>query len=229
MSPIDTTQPILSKHRIEALTDGIFAVAMTLLVMDLHLPDHADVTSQGALVAAVTHLFPKFVSWLISFLILASFWISNHRMFSYVRHVDTALLWITMLTLASASLLPFAAALLQHVGFFSQIIYSCDLILMAMGSLWSARYIYRHPSLCGGNPIPESVGRRVRFGTISLIVVAIAAIGISYWAPGKSNMAFFLLLVISRFGPKMAEKSAPAIASPPPVAAAPANQASIAR
>ena len=58
-----------SKHRVEALTDGIFAVAMTLLVIDLKLPDHATIHTHAELLQALANLLPKAVSWLISFLI----------------------------------------------------------------------------------------------------------------------------------------------------------------
>ena len=69
----------LSKHRIEALTDGIYAVAMTLLVIELKLPAHELIHSQADLINAVGHLLPKFIAWLISFLVLSLFWLGHHK------------------------------------------------------------------------------------------------------------------------------------------------------
>lgn len=101
-------QPQLRKHRIEALVDGIYAVAMTLLVIDLRLPEHAHLASEEALRGALVGLVPNLISWLVSFFVLAIFWIANHRLYSYVRHADQRLLWLTVLSLSGASLRPFA-------------------------------------------------------------------------------------------------------------------------
>jgi uncharacterized membrane protein len=96
----------LSKHRIEALVDGIFAVAMTLLVIELRLPEHLG--SDAQLHEALLELLPNFGSWMVSFVVLGVFWMANHRIYSHVRHVDAGLIWWTLLMLGGASLLPFA-------------------------------------------------------------------------------------------------------------------------
>ncbi len=77
-----------SKNRIEALTDGIYAVAMTLLVIDLKVPDRHVATTATVLHAALLDLAPKASAWVISFFILATFWIGHHRLFHHVRVVD---------------------------------------------------------------------------------------------------------------------------------------------
>jgi uncharacterized membrane protein len=66
-----------SKHRVEALADAIFAVAMTLLVIELQLPEHSDVLAQRDLVHGLASLIPKFVAWIISFVVLAIFWFAH--------------------------------------------------------------------------------------------------------------------------------------------------------
>ena len=82
-----------SKHRVEGLTVGIFAVAMTLLVIERKVPDPHLIHSRQELAQALADLTPKALSWVISFLVLATFWISHHRLFHRVRQVDTGLLW----------------------------------------------------------------------------------------------------------------------------------------
>ena len=86
----------LSKHRIEALTDGIYAVAMTLLVIELKLPAHELIKNQADLINAVGHLLPKFIAWIISFLVLSMFWLGHHRLFQIVRHVDGKLVGLNL-------------------------------------------------------------------------------------------------------------------------------------
>src|SRR4249919_1237560 len=89
----------LPKHRIEALTDGIYAVAMTLLVIDLRLPDRGTIATQGELIAHVVHLRPQFIAWVISFLVLSLFWLGHHRHFHYVRAVDGRLIALNLVQL----------------------------------------------------------------------------------------------------------------------------------
>ncbi len=89
-----TTLVVLwSKHRVEGLTDGIFAVAMTLLVIERKVPDPHLIHSRQEFAQALADLTPKALSWVISFLVLATFWISHHRLFHGVRQAATGLLW----------------------------------------------------------------------------------------------------------------------------------------
>ena len=90
----------LSPHRSEALTDGIFAVAMTLLVIELKLPDHAAMHGADDFAQAVADLFPKFLAWFFSFFVLSFFWVGHHRTFQYVRRADGPLLALNLGQLA---------------------------------------------------------------------------------------------------------------------------------
>jgi uncharacterized membrane protein len=71
----------LPKHRLEALTDGVFAIAITLLVLELRLPGPEAVAAAGGLNGALLHLLPRFVAWVVSFFVLAIFWAGHHRIF----------------------------------------------------------------------------------------------------------------------------------------------------
>src|SRR4051812_22856647 len=100
----------MKKHRLDALTDGIFAVAMTLLVIDLKLPEAAGFQDSAALVHAFGELAPKLISWVISFMVLAFFWWGHSRAFHYVHLVDGKLVLINLCLLAAVSFMPFASS-----------------------------------------------------------------------------------------------------------------------
>lgn len=188
--------PQLGKHRIEALVDGIFAVAMTLLVIDLRLPEHAHVTTSGQLREALLDLTPNLYSWLLSFLVLAIFWMANHRLYSHVRHVDGALLWSTMLMLGGVSLLPFASAVNSTMASqVAQFVYSSVMIVIALGSLLVAHHIYRHPELCA-HPMDRATWRGATVRTGGLIVIAALAIPLSGWLPGYANFVYLLIFAL---------------------------------
>ncbi len=191
-------QPAFSKHRVEALTDGIFAVAMTLLVIELKLPDHASLASQREFIEAVASLVPKFQSWVISFFVLAIFWYTHHRQFHYVRVVDGKLLWLNILYLSFVSLMPFSSALAGEYSrmLFAQIVYSANMTLLAIGGLLNNHYVFHHHELWS-EPITRGYYRGSLFRTGGLIAVAVGAVGISMVIPGAGNAAFMLMIPIS--------------------------------
>jgi uncharacterized membrane protein len=145
-----TETDVLSKHRIEALTDGIYAVAMTLLVLELKLPEAHGTASDEALREALLHLIPKVVAWILSFAILAIFWFAHHRTFHYVRHVDRKLLRINLISMLFASLLPFSSAMVGDYNnlFRAQALYAANMAALALFTIWQLSHRVNHPELC---------------------------------------------------------------------------------
>jgi uncharacterized membrane protein len=190
----------LPLHRTEALTDGIFAVAMTLLVIELKLPDDGLVHSAGDLAAALVGLLPKAFSWALSFFVLALFWIGHHRAFAFVRRADARLVVLNLLQLAAVSLMPFSSALSGEFGgvLLSQIVFSTNMALLGVTALLVLRYIHRHPEL-GPTPMPLARyrGARLRIGGVILVSVVAAVIAVFVPVPVMGNMAFMLMAVIS--------------------------------
>jgi TMEM175 potassium channel family protein len=190
----------LSKHRLEGLTDGIFAVAMTLLVIELKVPEHDTVHGPTDLAQGVLRLAPIFAAWIISFFVLAIFWFSHHRLFHYVRVVDGRLLWLNIFYLGFVSLMPFSSALAGAYArmLFSQCFYSANMMLLALLGLLKYRHVFRHSELWA-TPMTVGFYRGARFRTLGLMVMALVAVGIAVIAPGAGNMAFCLMLPISIF------------------------------
>jgi uncharacterized membrane protein len=103
--------------RIAALSDGLFGVAMTLLVLDIHLPEKLDVHSEAELWAGVVTLAPRLVTWLMSMMTLGIFWLGQQAQLSQIERADRNLTWLHFVFLAVVTLLPFTTRLLSD--FFS--------------------------------------------------------------------------------------------------------------
>ena len=192
----------LSIHRLEALTDGIYAVAMTLLVIDLKLPEHATLQTSAALAEALAELAPKFQAWVISFLVLAIFWSASYRTHSHMRHADGRLVTLSVVQLGLASLMPFSCALLgQHAGVLSQAVYSANMALLALAGLLVSRYVHRHPELTA-TPMSLAKYNGARVRIIGLIAISLLAVLIQFLVGefggnGIGNVAFVLMAVIN--------------------------------
>lgn len=98
----------------EGLTDGIFAIAMTLLVLELKVPDLPKSASSRELLESIGHEAPAFFSFFVSFLYCGLLWVMHHLAMHFVRHLQIALVWLNLLFLMSISVMPFSCALLGH-------------------------------------------------------------------------------------------------------------------
>jgi uncharacterized membrane protein len=105
----------LTKSRIEALSDGVFAIAMTLIVLKLEVPEVMHHSSNEAMLRELLGMTPAFMTYVATFLIAGGFWFLQHLTFHFVKHADTVFIWLNLVFLMMISLLPFSAGLIQHL------------------------------------------------------------------------------------------------------------------
>jgi uncharacterized membrane protein len=94
--------------RIEAFSDGVFAIAITLLILEVHVPTGP----AGSLASGLTRQWPTYVSFLISFAFIGIMWVNHHRLFNHIRRSDNLLLFLNLLLLLGVTVVPFPTALL---------------------------------------------------------------------------------------------------------------------
>ena len=102
----------LAARRIESLSDGVFAIAMTLLVLDLRVPEVTG--GSEVLLRALAAMWPKFAGFALGFVLLGTLWVNQDYQFHYIRRADRTLLWLNLVLLLLISALPFGVALLGH-------------------------------------------------------------------------------------------------------------------
>lgn len=103
-----------SPARLESFSDGVFAVAITLLVLSIHLP--SDKIPEAKLWGEICALWPNFFAYVLSFVIIGAFWVGHHRLFAVVRRHDAGLVWLNMLFLMLIVFIPFPTSLLSEYG-----------------------------------------------------------------------------------------------------------------
>jgi uncharacterized membrane protein len=99
--------------RIEAFSDGVFAIAITLLVLEIKVPTHSTVEASG-LASALLSLYPSYLAFLTSFATILVMWVNHHRIFSLVRRSDHAFLYWNGLLLLFVTFVPFPTAVLAE-------------------------------------------------------------------------------------------------------------------
>ncbi len=108
-SDIQSSSYGLSSVRIMTLADGVFAIVLTLLVLDIKAPE---AISEAELISKLLALWPKLFSYIISFVILGILWFGHHMEFHYIRRSDRIHIWLNLLFLMCIAFIPFSAALL---------------------------------------------------------------------------------------------------------------------
>ncbi len=217
-----------SAHRIEALTDGVFAIAMTLLVIELKLPDPHAIRDAEGLARALAELSPKAIAWTISFGVLAFFWVGHHRVFRHALRTDGPLLTLNLAELAVVTLMPFSCSLIGEFprSLVAQAIYSANMFLLGATALAVARYIRRHPAL-GSEPMSEPMyeSARMRIGAVMLISILASLIGSLFTAPVVGNIAFMLMVVINPLSRRIERRKMAALRPAPAAGPAPSGGA----
>jgi uncharacterized membrane protein len=94
--------------RVEAFSDGVFAIAITLLILDVHVPP----STAGNLAAALIRQWPTYAAFLISFSFIGIMWVNHHRLFNHIRRSDNGLMFYNLLLLLGVTVVPFPTALI---------------------------------------------------------------------------------------------------------------------
>ncbi len=100
-----------TKNRVEAFSDGIFAIIVTLLILEIKVPHVGHPDSTGELYSCVIALLPKLISWVISFLTICIVWMNHHRLFEMFKGINIGLFWLNVHLLLWVCFLPFPTAL----------------------------------------------------------------------------------------------------------------------
>jgi len=179
----------LTTSRIGAFSDGVFAIAITLLVLNLQVPK----VPVSELVSKVLALWPNFLSYVLSAVIIGIYWVAHHNMFHYIKRSNRPLLWINILFLLCVAFIPFPAGLLGEYPLqrISIIIYASSLIVtnLFLSSLWwYATYNHRLVDTDIDPHFVSMVNRR----NMTAPVVYLLSIGVSILSPLVSLVIFFI-------------------------------------
>jgi uncharacterized membrane protein len=175
-------------ERLAALSDGLFAFAMTLLVLDLRVPAREAIHSEHGLALALATLAPQLVMYLMSFLTLGIFWNGQQTQMNHFVRSNRDLAWIHMAFLASITFMPFSTQLLAEFIHFrtALLVYWFNIFIAGLLLYISWRYATRNHLLKDDLPleIRRAVRRRVVFAQGLYALGAILCVVSTYWSIG---------------------------------------------
>jgi uncharacterized membrane protein len=181
------------RDRIVNLSDGVFAIAITILVLDIRVPDGLSPTE---LPAEVLSLWPKYLGYVVSFLVLAVYWQAHHWVFRPIRGYDGTLVWLNFLFLMAVAFLPFPTSLLGEYGReqVSVVIYAANAAVASLLLSAISWYAIRGHRLVADDFDEEEARLRWLQG-LAVPAVFLASIGVSYFSPMAAMYSWLLLAV----------------------------------
>jgi uncharacterized membrane protein len=184
--------------RAEAFSDGVIAIAITLLILEVKVPKPDEVASAGLWVKLLD-LWPSFLAFLMSFATILVMWVNHHRIFRLVRTTDYPFLYWNGLPLLSITFVPYPTAVLaQHLAgpgaTVATAFYAGTFVLIALAFNGVWRHLRSHPRLLlsSANPAEmEGISRQYRFGPLMYVI----AFGLAYVSVAASIATCFALAI----------------------------------
>ncbi len=174
-------------------SDAVFAIAITLLALDLEVPENLAAVE---LPSALLELWPKFVSFLISFWIIASYWLAHHRIFHRIGAYDRGMLLINLLFLMWVVLLPFSSSLIGEYedARLATIVYALHNIVASSTLSW----LWWHASKDGRLVKADLDAREVRYNKLRALflpAIFLSSIGLSFVSVELARLCWLLAFV----------------------------------
>ena len=220
-------------ERLLALSDGVVAIALTLLVLSLHVPvlhnsqggpaTPAELNSAAQLGHALRALTDPLISYVVSFYVIAQFWLAHHRTFRLMVGHDEGLAWWNFFFLFTITLLPFTSDLL---GQFAQNplavdIFALNLMLASLSTVGVVK-VAQWKGLLQPDTPPAAL-RAGRLRSVGVVVVVVASMGVAWWSPGVAKYMWFLIALVPRLLIRFADRRWPIGEAPASPSGAPTS------
>jgi uncharacterized membrane protein len=185
--------PTLRVNRLETLVDGIFAIAMTILVLELKIPEHLSGADQIK-DALYFNLF-NYVNFIIAFVILSSLWLNNLMQFHCCKQTDRRHIFFNMVSLMFVSVVPFSTSLIGDYpdSFICQIIFHGNQLMIGLFFLLSWYYLHCQDHLRDTECDEAISTKKGIHSTLIYVCISLLAIIITFISPRWSTMSYALL------------------------------------
>ncbi len=177
--------------RLVFFSDAVFAIAITLLALEIRLPVEVGPLSNDELFTALVEAWPKILGFIISFLVIGSYWIVHHRRFSHLMGYDGRLVFLNLLLLMAIAFVPFPTAVLSESGNRTATIFYA--LVMTITGLLSG-VLWWHASSRRLIEEPAGSRRHTAAGILITPAIFVLSIGVAYIDPGLARITWILIV-----------------------------------
>lgn len=180
-------------NRLETLVDGIFAIAMTLLVFNLYVPMVGGPLSEIAIQQSLSSIYPKFLTFVVSFILLAIFWNLNHKHFNQINHIDNLLLWINVIWLLFIVMVPFTSSLTGLYQHYTTPHLIFNLNMLGIALFLSISWYYATKKKFLTDNLDTKTITTINTINLSFIIITLLAMVLSFVIPQYCTLLYLLL------------------------------------
>ncbi|MCP4646459.1 MAG: DUF1211 domain-containing protein [bacterium] len=190
-----TSMKFLSTGRLAALVDGTFAIAMTLLILEIQVPTIIASATSEAVESSLLDMWPTFFDYGLSFLILGFFWLSHNKQYKHLGRTDDRYIWLTLLGLMFVVLIPFSTELIGSYNdtTASEIFFHMNMLAILGFSYLQGKYVDKHRGLVDADRFVHESFKQGMDTTRLFIFVTFIGIGLSFVIPDWSNGVYLIV------------------------------------
>jgi len=202
-------QDHLGLERLIFFSDAVFAIAITLLALEIRLPVGQEIRTDGELLAALMGIWPRYLSYIVSFLVIGMYWMAHHRMFRAIARYDRHMLFLNLLLLLCIGFVPFPTAILgEYTGSVATIFYALTMVVIGLVSAllwWYANGERRHLLV---TPLAAAELQAGRLRSLAAPTVFLVSIAITLWNDDAAKLSWIALapLLLAHSGQRAEEK-----------------------
>lgn len=197
----------ITTARLVSFSDGVFAIAVTLLVFNLKVPPIPPNDVHRLLPGMILHMVPNFNTYIISFLLIAIYWTFHHRMLNLVTHIDTPFLWMNICYLLLISFIPFPSALFGSYPreTLSFVFYIGSMIMVNATSMLMLAYA-SYKSRLVNKELPMGIIKYLFFRQFTTVFIFVLSIPLAFYKLSLALNCLFILFPVHWFTRKYFKK-----------------------
>lgn len=182
-------------ERIVFFSDAVYAIAITLLAIELKVPE-LDVESTAELYRALLSEWPRFLAFIFSFWIIAIYWVAHHRYFRYIKRYDERLIALNLLMLFFIALIPFTTSILGEYGNLAGGIwlYAFDMMLLGLSGAWLWHHATVQHRLVDADLDPILM-QQIQLRALTTPLAALIVIGLSFFIGGFASFGWTTIFI----------------------------------
>jgi len=191
---VKASEDKIGLDRLIFFSDAVFAIAITLLSLDIRLPNVGSNVSNADLAGLLLSIWPKYLAYIISFLVIGLFWMGHHRKFRVIRRFDNVFILLNLVLLMAIAFIPFVTSILSEFGNRTATIFYA-LTMVATGLVSSAIWQYAwHSGRLVQADLDRRHHRRETLGPLLVISIFLVSIGLAFVNADLAKLSWLLVL-----------------------------------
>jgi uncharacterized membrane protein len=189
-------------ERLIFFSDSVFAIAITLLALEIRLPDGGELLDNSQLTRQLSGMWHEYLAYFISFMVIGTFWISHHRKYRYIQRYDNRLLFLNLVLLMVIAFIPFPSSIISKYPYRSATIFYALIMALAGLLVWVIWWYASHGNRLIDPNMADAQRKRQLIAPLLTSAIFFLSIGLAYISADLSRFSWLLILLATWYANK---------------------------